>query len=89
MNGEAIPAKVPDVTAREMDELFFVINPATSELHSMNEVGRRIWDLIDDSRSVKEVAAAIALEYEVDDATALDDVADFVSVLAERGLLTI
>ena len=52
-----------------------------------NEVGLRIWALCDGKRSVDEIAAAIAEEYGIDQATARGDVDEFLAELTTAQFL--
>ena len=38
-----------------------------NSIYTLNEVGARVWQLIDGQRSVNQIAAAISTEYTVDD----------------------
>jgi Coenzyme PQQ synthesis protein D (PqqD) len=55
--------------------------------HELNEVAARVWSLCDGHRTVREIAAVIVDEFEVDGETARRDVAEFVSEMLEDGLL--
>jgi hypothetical protein len=50
-------------------------------------VGSRIWLLSDGTRTVREIAARIVAEFEVDPQTAERDAAEFVETLLRDGLL--
>ncbi len=56
-------------------------------IFTLNPVASTVWDLIDGATSVDGLAAAVARHYEVDQDTAAADVAEFVALLAARGLL--
>ena len=59
-----------------------------AEAHEeLNPVGSRIWELCDGRRSVREIAAAIVGEFDVDPATAERDAAEFVREMLEGSLL--
>lgn len=51
------------------------------ELLGLNDVGRRIWELADGTRSVDEIAALVAAEFEVAPEVARADTARFVDEL--------
>ena len=55
--------------------------------HDLNEVGSRIWELCDGTRSVREMAQALVEEFEVDLGTAERDAADFVADMLRQRLL--
>jgi hypothetical protein len=55
--------------------------------HELNEVAARVWSLCDGRRTVREIAAVIVDEFEVDAEIARRDVAEFASEMLEDGLL--
>ena len=59
------------------------------KLRGLNRTGARIWELIDGRRSLAEIASRIAAEFQVTPERALQDVAPFVSQLAQRRLLMV
>jgi Coenzyme PQQ synthesis protein D (PqqD) len=56
-------------------------------IFTLNSVGATIWKLIDGQTSSDALAAAIAREYQVSEATARDDVAEFLQLLSAKGLI--
>lgn len=67
------------------DQLHYFVAEGGEEA---SEVGDRILDLADGSRTVREIAATLCDEFEVDEATALHDAAEFIGQLLERRVLT-
>jgi Coenzyme PQQ synthesis protein D (PqqD) len=59
----------------------------SGEYFTLNEVGGRVWDLCDGSRSVSSIAEILGEEYDVDMATAVRDAGDLLERLAEAGLV--
>lgn len=57
-------------------------------LHVLNVVGEHIWGLLDAKRSVAEVSADVTATFDVDAATALRDVTEFLADLEDAGLVT-
>lgn len=89
MDNKAIPQQNPETAARLIDEAMFVLHAETSELHALNEIGARIWELVDGKRSVADIAAVIETEYDVDQAQAEADVGEFLDELVEKGLVVL
>jgi Coenzyme PQQ synthesis protein D (PqqD) len=56
-------------------------------IYTLNEVGAAIWELIDGTTSVEGIVAAVAREFEVGNDLAKADVLEFVTSLAEAGLI--
>jgi Coenzyme PQQ synthesis protein D (PqqD) len=54
--------------------------------YGLNEVGARIWELVQEPRKVEEIQAVILDEYEVDPASGKRDVLALLQQLADRGL---
>ena len=57
--------------------------------HDLNEVASRVWELSDGERTVRDIARVLIDEFEVDQATAERDSADFVRELVRRKLLLV
>jgi len=83
------PVHNDDNAVRTIEDTVFVMNPDTSELHSFNEVGRRMWELADGSRTVAEIAEAIVEEFEVDVKTAQADGLEFFGELNSKDLIRV
>ena len=56
-------------------------------IYVMNEVGSRIWDLLQAPVRVDGIAAALAGEFDVSAEQVGDDVAEFLGALGDRGLI--
>ena len=56
-------------------------------IYTLNEVGVRVWSLVDGQTSVNQMVATISEEYEVDQATAQQDIAELLEDLANAKLI--
>jgi Coenzyme PQQ synthesis protein D (PqqD) len=56
-------------------------------IYTLNEVGGAIWQLIDGTRTVEEIAAVICDEYDVSPEEAAKDVLDLLMSLEAQGLI--
>ena len=74
------------VAARIIDGTAVVVIIDRQELHTLNAVGTRVWELAD-GRTVAEIADAIVAEYEVEPPLALSDVVRFTEKLSDLGAL--
>ncbi len=75
-----------DVAWRVIENEAILISAEDSMLHSLDEVGTRIWELADGSNTVGAIVEKIFEEYEVDRETAETDVVEFVTNLASEKL---
>jgi hypothetical protein len=80
------PTRSERIAARVVDGKALIVVLDERQLHTLNEVGTRVWELCD-GRSVGEIADAITAEFEVDRASALGDVLRFVTELQKLGAL--
>ena len=82
------PLRHPAVEWRELGGQATLVAPGEpAASHELNEVASRIWALCDGRTSVREIAARVVEEFEVDLPTAEQDAADFVRDLMRGGLL--
>lgn len=67
-----------------------VLSLANGKYYGLNEVGSRIWELLQQAVSPDEIEAQILREYDVDAATCRQEVNDFLRrMLAEKLILPI
>lgn len=86
---ESYPQPSPAALAQPIGDELVLLLPQQGSVRAINAVGRRIWELADGSRSVREIAATISREYDVTQAQAEADTLHFVGVLMQRGLLSL
>jgi hypothetical protein len=60
---------------------------ALGYIYSLNEVASRVWELLDGSRSLKEVRAALLEEFQVDEKTLSADIEVLVEDLKHLKLI--
>jgi hypothetical protein len=82
-----------DVAWREIaDEIIIVpISRRRTDLDSvyvLNDVGARIWQLLNGERDLDDIVAVLADEYEVDRAEAEADLTEYLTELCEIGAVT-
>ena len=83
---DAKPKRSLRIAARVVDGKALIVVIDHKQLHTLNEVGTRVWELCD-GRSVAAIAAVLQAEFTVDEATALRDVQRFVAELQAIGAL--
>jgi hypothetical protein len=79
--------RLKEVAWRMIDGEAVIITPSDNTMHSLNESGTRIWELINGSKSLREVASVIQTEFDVDQQRAEQDTLWFVECLAKKGLV--
>jgi hypothetical protein len=66
-----------------------VLTPTDSKIHSFNETGSRIWELLAEELTVGEIVTRIRGEFEVSEEQAQIDVIAFVEELSTKGIITL
>ena len=83
----AYPVASPAVAARQFGEEIVAVDPRANMVRMFNATGSRIWQLLDGSRSVQEIAQILAAEYAISPQQAAESVERFLAQLAEKGLV--
>jgi len=76
----------PDAAFRTIQGKTFVVSASVGSILQLNELGGRVWDLLDGQRTATDIAGIIASEFEVTEPVADADVAAFVRTLEDRGV---
>lgn len=82
---DSFPQPAPGVVGRLVDDEAVLVLPERGQVKVVNQVGARIWELLDGRRSVREIAAQICAEYQVDLSQAEADTLEFLAALEARG----
>ena len=75
-----------DVLFQNLDGEAVLLDLASETYFGLNEVGTRVWELLESSRSLGEIATLLQSEYEVESARAESDVLGLATRLIEAGL---
>ncbi len=84
---EDCPHLHPMVSGRRLDQEAVLVLADRGQVKVLNEVGARIWELIDGWRTVRQIAAVIGTEYDVDLSRAEADTLAFVDELYAKGIV--
>jgi hypothetical protein len=85
--GSRVARDTTQVIDRVVDEEALLIHLQSGTYFSLNQVGTRVWEIMDGSKTVAELAAVIASEYEVSQEQAQTDVSNLVNELVEEKLV--
>jgi hypothetical protein len=81
-----IPA---NVSFSVVGEDAFLLNTQTNKYYGLEKVGARLWQLLNEGKSLKEAHQIILSEYEVDPAQLMQDILELLEHLREHGLVEI
>lgn len=82
-------AKSPGVLAQAAptDSTLVLLNPRNGEYYTLDTVGPRVWQLCDGQRTISEIAATIAEEYDAVADVITDDVLELAKELMDAELV--
>lgn len=83
------PVPHPQVASRIIDDQAVVVLADSGEVNVFNAVGTRVWELIDGTRTLQQIADMITSEYETTPEQALRDVQEFMQALVEAKAITL
>ncbi|HZN55596.1 MAG TPA: PqqD family protein [Candidatus Polarisedimenticolaceae bacterium] len=83
-----LPKRHPDTAFRQIgDEGGLVVIPGRAEVKVLNPVGIAVFSMLDGTRDLDTLVAAVAEEFDIDVAHAREDVTTFLSELRREGML--
>lgn len=77
----------PDLLFSDMDGETVMMSIKNGEYYGLDEVGSRIWQLLEKPESAETLTEKLIEEYEVTRETCLSDVMEFMNMLAEKQLI--
>lgn len=86
---DSMVAVAPDVVSADMGGEEVILNLTTGIYHGLNEVGTRIWALIEQPCSVARIHEALLAEYDIDSDTCLQDLQMLLADLAKAKLIEV
>jgi pyrroloquinoline quinone biosynthesis protein D len=88
MNTDSRLTRRDNVLTQETSDGLVLLDPDGGEYFSLNEVGSRVWELCDGTRTVGDVVGVLAEEFDAPGETIRDDVLELLEELAAEGLVT-
>ena len=89
LNLNTIPHPHPEIIARVVEKEAVLVLPLQGQVKVLNEVGARIWSLIDGVRNTSEIITTVCQEYDTTLEAATSDTTAFLTQLADRGIITL
>ena len=84
-----IPTLNPAIIARQMGNEIVLLEPASGRCYGMNAVGLSFWQAVDGTKSLADIIALLADEYDVALAELTSDITALISSLAAQDLITL
>jgi Coenzyme PQQ synthesis protein D (PqqD) len=77
----------PDVVFRDLEGEAVILDLSSGTYFGLNEVGTRVWRLVDEGRQPSEIVEMVAAEYAADRETVARDVERLLEDLRSRRLI--
>jgi hypothetical protein len=78
-----------DVTFQKLDDETVVVHLGTGKIHHTNPAGSRVWELLQEGRSLGEMMETLQAEFEASPLDMERDVAEFLEVLERENVVEI
>jgi hypothetical protein len=85
----AILVATDDLLSTEFSREFVILNLKDGVYYGLEEVGARVWELLQSPVTVRAICDAISAEYDVASARCERDTRSLVDDLVSRGLVTV
>lgn len=89
INIDDIISKNLEIDDTDLDGEKVMMNLDKGQYFMMNEVGSRVWDIIEEPTKVNEIINILTNEYDVDSKTCKDNVVDFLGRLNNADLISV
>lgn len=86
---ETVLVRSRDPVSVEVDQTVVMLGLEQGKYYGLEGVAGRIWALLDEPRSVRDVCTALIAEYEIEPEACLSEVTSFLSELAREKLVRV
>lgn len=76
-----------EILASEVDDELVILDNETEMYYGLNEVGRHIWNQLDDPRTFDDLVGSVSTEFDVSRSECRSDVESFLEDLIDSGLI--
>jgi hypothetical protein len=87
MENESNPLRRQDLIWREVDREVVILSSDNKRMHVLNDVGSRIWTLLDGEHRKEDILRVIFHEYEATENEMETDISEYLSELRQLNLL--
>ena len=87
LNSHTIPKPHPEIVARILENEAVLVLPLRGQVKVLNDLGARIWSLVDGTHSIEDIIQTIYQEYDTTLEDATTDTTEFLTQLADRGIV--
>ena len=90
---KSVPVRSPSVVTRKTGNEYVLVPVANNiadmnSVYTLNETGAFIWELIDGENNIEDIIEALIREYDINEATASNDVFEFINEMRKYLIIT-
>lgn len=89
ININSIVMRHEDINVTNLDGEKVMMDLEKGKYFALNEVGSRIWDIIDRPVSVKEITGILLKEYDIDEKSCQDEVINFIGRMNDAEIIKV
>jgi hypothetical protein len=86
---DTVVKQLEDLDVTDLNGEKVMMNLNKGQYFALNEVGSRIWDIIDKPICVKEIIEVLLKEYDIDKESCLEDVISFIGSMRDADIVKI
>lgn len=79
--------QVEDILSTTVDDSVVFMSIETGNYYSSNDVAQRVWELIEERKTVSELVNKLLEEYEVEEETCINDILALLDQMSEENLI--
>jgi Coenzyme PQQ synthesis protein D (PqqD) len=89
INENIIISRQKDVVFNKLDDEIVMMSIKNGEYYGLDNIGSRIWEIIEKPVSVNQIADILKNEYAVSESQCKNDVNEFLNILLKKDLIQI
>jgi hypothetical protein len=89
MDSSLVISRNPDLLMAQLDDEVALMSIEQGSYFGLKNTSRRIWELLEQPKSVGELLALLTLEYSAPQDQILADVGPFLKKMSDKGLVSI
>ncbi|MFA5794840.1 MAG: PqqD family protein [Candidatus Brocadiia bacterium] len=87
MNQNQIIERIADHPFQKIEDTTVIVDTKERMMHQLNDLGSRIWELLDKKKTFQELITLLAEEYEADIQIIRADAIKFLEDMSQKGLV--
>lgn len=87
MNNQMVLNRKMGIMTADMNGATVMLDIESGKYFNLGEIGGRIWEILEQPTSVKDLVSTLVQEYDVTEEQCLEDIVPFLEKMLNRGLV--